>query len=67
MAENNQQIRIEFKPDDVLHPYQRNKSQTYLVNKLREAVYNWRESNYPNTTKTTSLYPQTHTLFSFPK
>ncbi len=53
MAENNQQIRIEFKPDDVLYPYQRNKSQTYLVNKLREAVYNWRESNYPNTTKTT--------------
>jgi type III restriction enzyme len=53
MAENNQQIRIEFKPDDILHPYQRNKSQTYLVNKLREAVYNWRESNYPNTTNTT--------------
>jgi type III restriction enzyme len=53
MAENNQQIRIEFNPDNILHPYQRNKSQTYLVNKLREAVYNWRESNYPNTTKTT--------------
>jgi type III restriction enzyme len=53
MAENNQQIRIEFKPDDILHPYQRNKSQTYLVNKIREAVYNWREGNYPNTTNTT--------------
>ncbi len=53
MLGENQKIEIKLRPDDILHPHSRKKSNTYLSNKLREAVYNWRESGYPNTTQTT--------------
>ncbi|MEO0273249.1 MAG: DEAD/DEAH box helicase family protein, partial [candidate division WOR-3 bacterium] len=42
-----------MKPTELLHPEQRRPSNAYLVNKLREAVYNWRQEGYPNTTNTT--------------
>ncbi|MEM5777200.1 MAG: DEAD/DEAH box helicase family protein [Candidatus Aenigmatarchaeota archaeon] len=42
-----------MKPTDILHPAQRKPSKAYLVNKLREAVYSWREQGYPETTSTT--------------
>lgn len=42
-----------MRPTGILHPEQRTQSKAYLVNKLREAVYNWREEGYPGTTKTT--------------
>ncbi|MEO0101326.1 MAG: DEAD/DEAH box helicase family protein [candidate division WOR-3 bacterium] len=42
-----------MKPTELLHPNQRNQSKAYLVNKLREAVFNWRNKGYPNTTETT--------------
>ncbi|MEM0136008.1 MAG: DEAD/DEAH box helicase family protein, partial [Thermoplasmatales archaeon] len=38
---------------DILVPQNRDKSKAYLVNKLRLAIYEWRNSGYPNTTKTT--------------
>lgn len=40
-------------PTDILHPKQRDYSKAYLVNKLREAVFSWREQGYPGTTETT--------------
>jgi len=40
-------------PTEILHPIQRQPSKAYLVNKLREAVYDWREKGYPGTTPTT--------------
>jgi len=40
-------------PTEILHPKQRQTSKAYLVNKLREAVYDWREKGYPGTTPTT--------------
>ncbi|MCD6429406.1 DEAD/DEAH box helicase family protein, partial [bacterium] len=46
-------IEIKFQPFEILHPEQRKKSQAYLVNKLRDAVFNWRNSDYPNVTRTT--------------
>jgi len=46
-------IKIKFQPFEILHPEQRKKSQAYLVNKLRDAVFNWRNSEYPNVSKTT--------------
>jgi len=36
-----------------LNPNQREKSKTYLVNKLREAIFSWREQNYPGVSNTT--------------
>jgi len=46
-------IEVKFEAFEVLHPATRKKSQAYLVNKLRDAVFNWREQGYSNTTKTT--------------
>jgi len=40
-------------PTQILNPAQREKSKTYLVNKLREAVFSWREQNYPGVSNTT--------------
>ncbi len=40
-------------PTDILKPDQRDKSRSYLVNKLRIAVNQWRNSGYPGTTNTT--------------
>jgi len=40
-------------PADILVPGQRRPSKCYLVNKLREAVYNWRQQGYPGVTETT--------------
>ena len=40
-------------PTDILLPQNRDKSKAYLVNKLRLAVKEWRDSGYPNTTATT--------------
>ncbi|MEM4347892.1 MAG: DEAD/DEAH box helicase family protein [Candidatus Altiarchaeota archaeon] len=42
-----------MKPTDILNPAKRKPSKTYLVNKLREVVYSWREQGYPRTTPTT--------------
>ena len=42
-----------MKPTEILHPDQRKPSKAYLVNKLRKAVYTWRQQGYPNTTGTT--------------
>ena len=40
-------------PYVLLEPDRRRPSPTYLVNKLRKAVYEWREKGYPNVTDTT--------------
>ena len=40
-------------PTEILHPEQRRPSKAYLVNKLRKAVYTWRERGYPGITPTT--------------
>ncbi len=40
-------------PTDILNPERRDKSRSYLVNKLRKAVYLWRNVGYPGTTNTT--------------
>jgi len=40
-------------PYVILKPNERRPSPTYLVNKLRKAVYEWREKGYPNVTGTT--------------
>ncbi len=40
-------------PTDILKPSERRPSKAYLVNKLREAVYKWREDGYPGVTATT--------------
>jgi len=40
-------------PTDILTPEKRDKSKAVLVNKLRIAVKNWRDSGYPGTTSTT--------------
>jgi len=40
-------------PTQILNPNQREKSKTYLVNKLREAIFSWREQNYPGVSNTT--------------
>ncbi len=42
-----------MKPTELLHPEQRRPSKAYLANPLREAVYAWRQEDYPNTTPTT--------------
>jgi len=42
-----------MKPTELLHPEQRQPSKAYLVNKLRNAVYTWREQGYPGATPTT--------------
>lgn len=42
-----------MKPTDILHPTKRKLSKAYLVNKLREVVYSWREQGYPEVTPTT--------------
>lgn len=44
---------IQLDPQDILSPSQRDKSQAFLVNSLRKAVFDWRDKNYPNVTKTT--------------
>lgn len=44
---------IQFEPQDILSPSQRDKSQAFLVNSLRKAVFDWRNKDYPNVTKTT--------------
>ena len=40
-------------PTQILNPTQREKSKTYLVDKLREAVFPWREQGYPGVSNTT--------------
>lgn len=42
-----------MKPTDILNPNQRKPSKAYLVNKLRQAVYSWREQGYPEVSETT--------------
>ncbi|OQX78992.1 MAG: hypothetical protein B6D56_07990 [Candidatus Omnitrophica bacterium 4484_70.1] len=37
----------------ILNPAQREKSKTYLVNKIRNAVFAWRSDNYPGISETT--------------
>jgi len=44
---------IQFEPQDILSPSQREKSQAFLVNSLRKAVFNWRNEDYPRVTNTT--------------
>jgi len=44
---------IQFEPQEILSPSQRDKSQTFLVNSLRKAIFDWRNKGYPSTTKTT--------------
>ena len=44
---------IQFEPQEILSPSQRDKSQAFLVNSLRKAVFDWRNKDYPNVTKTT--------------
>jgi len=44
---------IQFEPQEILSPSQRDKSQAFLVNSLRKAVFDWRNKGYPNVTKTT--------------
>jgi len=40
-------------PIDILDPKQREPSKCYLVNKLRDAVFSWRQQGYPGSTQTT--------------
>jgi len=40
-------------PTDILNPGKRRPSKAYLVDKLREAVFSWREQGYPGVTSTT--------------
>ncbi len=42
-----------MKPTELLDPSQRSPSKTYLANKLRKALFEWRKEGYPNTTATT--------------
>jgi len=42
-----------MRPTELLHPEQRRPGKAYLVNKLRKAVFTWREQGYPNITETT--------------
>jgi len=44
---------IQFEPQEILLPSQREKSKAFLVNSLRKAVFDWRNKDYPNITKTT--------------
>ena len=44
---------IQFEPQDILSSSQREKSQAFLVNSLRKAVFDWRNKDYPNVSKTT--------------
>ena len=46
-------FRDMIEPYVLLEPDKRRPSPTYLVNKLRKAVYEWREKGYPNVTDTT--------------
>ena len=46
---------IQFEPQEVLSPAQRDKSKAFLINSLRKAVFDWRNKNYPKTTKTTKM------------
>jgi len=43
-----------MRPTEILHPNQRRRSNAYLVNVLRQAIYAWRNEGYPNTTPTTN-------------
>ena len=40
-------------PIQILNPNQREKSKTYLVNKLRDAVFAWRDQEYPGVSNIT--------------
>jgi len=42
-----------MKPTDILNPNKRKPSRAYLVDKLREDVFSWREQGYPEVTPTT--------------
>ncbi len=42
-----------MRPTELLHPDQRQSSKAYLVDKLRKAVFTWREQGYPGVTATT--------------
>jgi len=42
-----------MKPNELLHPEKRRPSKAYLANKLREAVFTWREQGYPGISLTT--------------
>ena len=46
-------FRDMIEPFAILEPDKRRPSQTYLANKLRKAVYEWRKNGYPNVTPTT--------------
>jgi len=46
-------FRDMIEPFAILEPDKRRPSQTYLVNKLRKAVYEWRKEGYPGITSTT--------------
>jgi type III restriction enzyme len=46
-------FRDMIEPFTILEPHKRRPSQTYLVNKLRKAVYEWRKEGYPGVTPTT--------------
>jgi type III restriction enzyme len=41
-----------MRPTEILRPEQRQPSKAYLVNALRQAVYDWRLQGYPGTTET---------------
>lgn len=40
-------------PSEILNPQKRRKSNAYLVNKLREAIYAWRKQDYAGSSETT--------------
>jgi len=42
-----------MKPTELLPPSQRTSSSAYLVNRLRKAIFDWREQGYPGVTPTT--------------
>lgn len=46
-------FRDMIEPYELLEPDKRRPSQTYLANKLRKAVFSWRENGYPGVTNTT--------------
>jgi len=53
MKKNKIENIIQFKPQDILSLSQRDKSQAFLVNSLRRAVFDWRNKSYPKVNKTT--------------
>lgn len=58
MERNNGDKLKRMRPTELLYPDQRYPSKAYLVNKLRKAVYAWREQDYPNITATTKRLMQ---------